>query len=395
MKKAWMFLTVIVIVATMILGVLAKPTLAYEWPKLITIVTHAAETPFYAVTVGWGSVFENATGSRVRVMPEEIGPVRFKYVKQGRHDMAVEVAGGGVTVVLEGIASAATRDGGPFPVRVLWTNCLMANGLMVRGDSDIKTVKDMKPGIKFAIGPGPIQTKVAHAWAAWAGLKKEDIQIVPFGSLPAAVRAIADGKADMVATNPTAPWSYELEASPHGIRWLDTDPEKDPQALARYIEVMPFDVFAKAPRGSVKSARGITLVFVPAFYFVRESTDPRLTYNLAKWLDENFDSYKGKHPDAAAMNINAFRFALDTALFPVHEGVIKYLKEKGIWTAADEKRQAYNVGLVSKYVKAYETAIAEADKKGIKVAPGNSKWMDIWAKHKKGIPVFRIMNEIP
>ena len=395
MKKVYLVTLGILLVAALILGSSAKPALAWKWPKLITIVTHSAESPFYAVTVGWGAVFEKATGSRVRVMPEEIGPLRFKYVKQGRHDMAVEVAGGGVTVVLEGIESAATREGGPFQVRALWTNCLMANGLMVRGDSDIKTTDDLKPGIRFAIGPGPIQTKVALAWAAWAGLKKEDVQIVPFGSLPAAVRAIADGKADIVATNPTAPWTYEVEAAPHGIRWLDTDPKKDPQAVARYIKVMPFDVFAKAPRGSVKSAEGITLVFVPAFYFVRQSTDPELTYHLAKWLDENFDAYKKKHPDAAAMSIDTFRFTLDTALFPVHEGVIKYLKEKGMWTAADDKRQAYNVDLVSRYVKAYEAAIAAAGAKGIKVDPKKKEWMNLWAEHKKDLPVFKIMLEIP
>ena len=43
------------------------------------------------------------------------------------------------------------------------------------------------------------------------------------------------------------------------------------------------------------------------------------------------------------------------------------MKEKGMWTADDDKRQAYNLDLLTRYMEAYQAAIAEADAKKIEV----------------------------
>ncbi len=66
------------------------------------------------------------------------------------------------------------------------------------------------------------------------------------------------------------------------------------------------------------------------------------------------------------------------AILPVHDGAIRFAKEKGLWTAAHDARQKYNLWLLEQYKKAYKAAIDEADKKGIKVDPQNKQWLDLW-----------------
>ena len=55
---------------------------------------------------------------------------------------------------------------------------------MVRGDSDMHTVYDLKPGTRFVdlvFSPGMFETSPTAA-LAWAGLTPDDIVKVPAGS---------------------------------------------------------------------------------------------------------------------------------------------------------------------------------------------------------------------
>ena len=393
MKKIYIVTLGILLVAALIIGGLAKPAPAWDWPKSLTIAVQAQESPMYAISVGWSSVLEKETGMKVRVTFEEIGSLRLRYIGKGRLDTCTEEPAG-IRMTMEGIREHATRDGGPFPLRILWPNFLSAQTIMVRGDSDIKTMRDLKPGIKVSVHPGAGPRQTLLGLLAYAGLKEEDVNILEFGSMAASMRSIVDGKTVCCASDPGHPLNIEFEASPHGIRYLNLDPEENPQGAARLLKIQPTSVFGK-PVLACKSARGIQAVIHAQLYVASENTDPELAYHLAKWVDENFNAYKGMHPTIACMSINAFRDVLDTACFPIHEGVLKYLKEKGVWTARDDKRQAHNVKLVNRYVAAYKAAIAEADAKGIKVYPKNKDWMNLWAKHKKGIPIFKVMPEIP
>jgi len=347
-----------------------------------------------AITLGWGAVLEQQTGTTVRVTAEEIGALRLRHVKEGRYDLCTEGEAGAVCT-LEGQAEHATKEGGPFPLRVFWSCMAGSNGVMVRGDSDIKTMRDLKPGVTFAVHPGEIIRQSVLAYAAWAGLKEEDVNFLEVGAIDAAMRAVIDGKADACPGAADAPWARELEGNPYGIRWLEVDPAKDPEAAARYLEVMPTGVFAMASPGCCSSAQGIVMEKVFQLYFIHENADPEMTYRLAKWVDENFEVYRGAHPASAGMHFGALQSNLDTAFMPFHEGTVKYLKEKGVWTADHDKRQAYNLALVNRYIEAYQAAIADAEAKGIDIHPRNEAWMNLWAEHKKDLPIFKVMAEIP
>ena len=128
------------------------------------------------------------------------------------------------------------------------------------------------------------------------------------------------------------------------------------------------------------------------YYHAKQSTDPELIYNLAKWLGENYEAYKGKHKSNEEMSMDNFRGYLDRArsmyYIPVHGGTVRYLKEKGKWSAEDEAWNEKNKALIKKYVEAYNAAIAAADEKKIEVAPKNKPWLALWGDYKKGLPLL-------
>ena len=71
---------------------------------------------------------------------------------------------------------------------------------------------------------------------------------------------------------------------------------------------------------------GVTSNFV---YSVPADADAEFVYNMAKWLNESHDAYKGTHPLAARMSLELFRGYLDRTPLPVHEGTVRYLREIG------------------------------------------------------------------
>jgi hypothetical protein len=130
------------------------------------------------------------------------------------------------------------------------------------------------------------------------------------------------------------------------------------------------------------------------YYFAHGSADPELIYHVAKWLGDNHSKYKDRHADGGDMGIEMQRENLDLArnmnYLPVHDGTIRYLKEKGRWTQTDTVWNEKNKELLARYIRAYKAAIAAADERNMKIAPDNKEWVELWASFKKDIPSFGV-----
>jgi hypothetical protein len=207
--------------------------------------------------------------------------------------------------------------------------------------------------------------------------------------------SVPDGKADIALIVPTAPQIVEGAAKPPGLRFIEFPVTKDPEGLQRYLEIYTTGEFAPAPHVGVKEIWDVVSLSVPRFLLSRADMSPELAYNLIKWLDENYGLYKDKHPDLELYDMKSFRLSLDSVAGPVHEGVIKYLKEKGRWSAADDLRQQYNLRVLTAYEKAYKEAMDRANKQSIKVDPSNDTWIKLWSDYKKEkkLPIVKTMSD--
>jgi uncharacterized protein len=117
--------------------------------------------------------------------------------------------------------------------------------------------------------------------------------------------------------------------------------------------------------------------------------DQEMIYRISKWFHERFDDYKDVHAIAKRMSLEHMRKFLDNSPFPVAEGTVRYLKEIGQWTEADDAWNNAQIELMDRWVKARNAAIAEAKAKKIKIHWENQEYLNLIKKHAEGIPVFR------
>ncbi len=364
------------------------PAPAWEWPESLRLASPGVGTANYAMMIAWGAVLEQTTGMRIRVIPESSSIVRHRWLKQEMVQIqmhSIQEAANGIM----GVLGYQARDSGPLQMRAFWQSYICPWGFVVRGDSDIETIYDIKPETKIGIVPGFALT--VRSVDALLALLEREATIVPTASHVASIRALGEGKVDVILTSPTTGVVYELEASPHGIRWLPLPTmAEDPEAVKRWLSMSPVDVFSPATLG-VESARGLNMIAGGQMYVVRADISTELIYHLTKWFDENYDAYKDKHILLPEMKIDIVKAGMEPIFLPVHEGAVRYFKEKGMWTADDDARQEENMKLVTRYVEGYEAAIDMADQRKIKVDPMNEEWVQLWENYKKDVNLQPIL----
>jgi len=125
-------------------------------------------------------------------------------------------------------------------------------------------------------------------------------------------------------------------------------------------------------------------------YMVRQDTDPDLIYHLTKWLDENYDRYKDGSPDTPGITLENVMWLAEHNFKPLHDGTVRYLEEKGLWTEAHEARRQANFDLLDIWIAAYKEAIALAKEQELTIDPGNEEWIEFWNNFKADLPRFKM-----
>lgn len=366
----------------------------YKWPKALKIATPALGSNSYNLVLAWANKLDEGTGMKVRLLPEDSTAAKWANVKAGKFDLMQDTLGYVANWMVEGRSGFATRQAGPFPVRYFWQNQMMTFCLFVRGDSPVKTIYDIpKQGKKFRMVhwtvPGGLE--VLQATLAWVGLTTDDVTLVKTGSYPGSIRMVAEGKADFAPFGiPPAPVFVEAAANPHGLRILSLDPEKNPGGAKRFRKYMPSYIFPKNMAGP-KEFHGKTGWGTSGGMICNASLDADFAYNIIKWSMDNFDNLKELHPFIKYfMNLQANKRTIDTMYLPIHDGVIRYLKEKGMWSEANERRQQYNVKLMNLYMEGFNKCVAEAQSKKMKIDPSNKEWVTLWDNYKKEMDLPRV-----
>ncbi len=282
-----------------------------------------------------------------------------------------------------------------YPLRTVWLANDTPWAFVVRGDSKFKTIYDLKQkDVRMAIFAGnpPMVMFAQEALPAFLGWTKEEAvknwTFVPTSSYAENCRSVTDGKADVSWVSPASAIAFEMEAHPAKIRWLEM-PLKDKEGWKRTLKVRPTTVPSKLSFGA-PSAIGVEAVTSTFLYWAPADTDQEMIYQITKWLHQNHDNYKETHPLNKRMEIKHFRDYLNYQFFPVADGTVRYLKEIGQWSAADDKWNNEAIALMDRWVKARNAALDEAKAKGVKIHRDNTEYMAIMEKHTKDIPTFRI-----
>jgi hypothetical protein len=214
-----------------------------------------------------------------------------------------------------------------------------------------------------------------------------------FEDTRASLEAVIEGRADVTLADAVEPWVRQaLESSQ--VRFLELAAD-DPQGAMRFRRFAPFGKLSRAPAETAKDARGLNVFLGTACLWCRPDFDSDLAYEFTKWCDSSYDLYRSRGAKLISYTRRAFRECLDVAMAPVHDGTVRYMKEIGLWTQADEARQKYNLRLMELYCQAWDDARKRAEQEGIRVSPANDKWVRLWQDCKKRarIPHYRQMTD--
>ncbi len=364
----------------------------YKWPRMLVVGTPGTASGSFASTNGWAPVLQQEKGITVRIVPEDNEPQRYRRLTDRRDIAMSSVSVAEFRFQVEGIGGYAVTK--PVAQRILWHHNDSPWGYVVSGNSDLKTIDDIKRGgVRVAQGvfSPPMVASVRKALPGFLGIPEgeEDkvITYVPASSYAENCRSVVEGKADVAWCASISSVLSEMEGAPGGIRWLPLTLDNK-EGWLRFLQHRPMLVPTTIDLG-VSSARGVHGATSNFVYAVAADADVDLVYNLAKWMHQSFDKYKGTHPLAARMGLEQFRAYLDRSPLPVHEGTVKYLREINAWSAEDDAWNKEAAEKMDKWIAARQAAMAEAAKAGIKPDFQDEKFLAVLRKHTEGLEGFR------
>lgn len=231
-------------------------------------------------------------------------------------------------VAFEGVAD---YEGRAMPsLRVATTVFTFKVGLVVRRDSDIMSVADLR-GRRFPIGWQGFSQGVtlSSALLATAGLTLDDTDGIMTTNLLRAADDFKAGRLDATMFAIGAPKMAELDAA-IGIRFLDLPDTAEANTAMAAIR----PEYHLAEQDPAPHLAGViertTLMEYAIVIMTRDDVDDTLVYDLVKALHDNKAGLVAGHPSFNAMTPEGL--ASPQARLIYHPGAVRFFEEAGIWT---------------------------------------------------------------
>lgn len=344
-------------------------------PNTFYIGSYEIGASIFLFAAPWADAVTKKYGVRARIVPtgSEVG--RQILLTSGQVD--VGTGGSEAYTSSRGLFTFSTLEWGPNAIQAAWFGYRQdGNSLIVRGDSPIKKLADLKgKRVAWYKGGGVQNEALVKSYLAFGGLTWADVIKVEVSSITESVAAVKDGKLDAATGSTVAAYSRELEASPYGIRFLPM-PADDVEAWKRAKAVFPTQspVYCKIGAG-VSEKNPVWLTSLLVVYMVMENKPPEYTYFTTRSLHETFDSYSKSQPGVfEGWQIDKNLSMLEVSVVPYHPGSVQYFKDIGKWNDRLERLNQQKLEEWKRIRKAFETVRAEALDKGIKPADFPTYW---------------------
>lgn len=201
------------------------------------------------------------------------------------------------------------------------------NAYIVRKDSDIKSVADLKGKRVPVFANRALGDYVTKGYFANAGMGLDEVEGVPVPNFPRMWSSFAEGSADVAIVVVGAGNSREYDAT-FGIRYLSF--EDSPEALARMRELLPQTYLQNmdASSGIPGIAEPTNVNVFDYTFFAGKDVSEDMVYDAVKalWQKESDllaggPFWKGFTKEGMAKNVG----------LNYHPGAIKFYKEMGVW----------------------------------------------------------------
>jgi uncharacterized protein len=332
-------------------------------PETLTWTAYGVGSGGYNQAVAIGNALKNKLHINLRVLPGKNDVSRTVPLRDGKVPFSANGVGGSF-MAQEGVYEFSARDWGPQPVRSLLVNNSDALLTIVTAkDAGIAKIADLKGKRVAWVVAAPALNQNITAEMAFANLTWADVKKVEFGGFGAAMQGLINGQVDAAWASTISGHLYKLAASPRGLQY-PVIPHGDKAGWARIQKVAPFIVpaFGSEGAGLSKDHKIEAGTYPYPVLMTMKGTDTDLVYNMTRAMVELYDDYKTGAPGISGWGLNRQVFAW---AIPMHEGAIRYFKERGVWTADYQKHNDELIkrqGVLADAWKAYK-AKAPADAK--------------------------------
>ncbi|MGE5061777.1 MAG: TAXI family TRAP transporter solute-binding subunit [Betaproteobacteria bacterium] len=311
---------------------------AQPLPRSIAIGSNPPGSLFYSLASGLAKVISEATPMQAQVQPYAGTSTFVPLFESGELDLGV-VNAVDMGMVYQG---QKLKIGGrnPFPhvpsSRLLWRGSPLRSSLIVRKDSPIKTIADVRG--KRVTGEYPAQLAVWYnvfGSLANGGLTWNDVKIVPVPAVNEGVDALVQGRADATTHAIGTAKVKEADAAV-GIRYIPLDCSK--QGEARIKKAVPGYYLSIVKAGSSTGIVEDTCAFTYDIYLLGHKALPdAVVRNVLQAIWVNVDKLPQFHPSFAEWT--KARAVDPEVTLPYHPAAARFFKENGAWPAKMDEAQ--------------------------------------------------------
>ena len=324
--------------ALAVVALAAAVVSAQSLPKQVTVGANPPGTTFYAAASGLAKVVSGHAGLQMVVQPHSGTSTMLPLMNSGEMEFGV------VNSVDMGLAyrGPGFKIGGrnPFPhtpnVRLVMRGSPLTVGLLVKKDSPIKTVFDLRG--KRVTGEYPAHLAVWYnvfGHLSSAGLTWNDVKVVPVPAVNDGVDAVVQGRADATSHSLNSAKVKEADAAV-GVRHISTDcsPEGEKRLRAAVPGYYPRTVKAGFASGVLED----TCVIAYDVYLAAGKSVPDAVVEAA--LKALYDHNAELAPIHPLLKEWTRERGVDAEVtIPYHPGAIRFFKERNLWKPAMDQAQ--------------------------------------------------------
>ncbi|HEJ84083.1 MAG TPA: TAXI family TRAP transporter solute-binding subunit [Desulfobacteraceae bacterium] len=322
--------------AVILIIALPSEVMAKDLPKFLYIATNPQGSLYYTFGSVLGKVLDDHSGMRARVQPSGGSSAYIPAISQGKIELGVNNTND-VRMAYLGMEPFVKSPN----IRVLTVMCPLLVGMLVRNDSDIQTMQDIRG--KRVASKFPAQLSITYCiggMMAADGLSWKDVVEVPVTNIIVGVQALIENRLDVTSIAVSAAKTKEADATiPGGIRFLSIN--GSPEGARRMAEVFPgtYPFLLKANAPGTSGIRKDTVVQAyDVFLIASTHLSEDAGYAVVKTLYEHTADIQKGH--GMLKRFEKDKMVKPNVTIPYHMGAVKFYQEVGLWTPEMDKVQA-------------------------------------------------------
>jgi TRAP transporter TAXI family solute receptor len=323
--------------AALILIVLLAASSAAQ-PRTVSVGSNPPGTVFYALASGLAK-FVSEGGLQMIVQPYTGTSTFLPLLNGGEIDFGINNA---VDLAMAYQGPERLKIGGRNPfqhtpnARLVMRGSVLLTAPLVRKDSPVKTIHDIRG--KRVTGEYPAQLANwynLYGYLAGAGMRWEDVKIVPVPGVNEGVDALVQGRADVTLCALDAAKVKEADAAV-GVRHLSIDCSAQGEKRLRAAVPGYYPHWLK--RGQATAIVEDTCVNAYDIYLTgHKGLDDRVVGAVLKAIWDNVEKLPPLHPSFKDWTRQR---AVDVDVtLPYHPGAMQFFKERGAWPANMDEAQ--------------------------------------------------------